>query len=60
MRWFGHTFSKKYFLQLQRQPVDAPFPQGSFEFEEPTFDGDDQEYDAFFRTAVAPEGYRYG
>jgi hypothetical protein len=48
MRWFGHTFSKKYFLQLQRQPVDAPFPQGSFEFEEPTFDGDDKEYDAFF------------
>ena len=41
MRWFGHTFSKKFFTWLLNRPMDAEFPKGSFQLPEKT------EYDAF-------------
>jgi hypothetical protein len=30
MRWFGHSFTEKFILDLHGRPPDAPFPHGSY------------------------------
>ena len=41
MKWFGYSFSKKFFLWLLGRPADADFPPGSYQVERR------QEYDGF-------------
>lgn len=41
MRWFGHSFSQKFYEELSQRPPDAEFPKGSYQMEP------NQDYHAF-------------